>query len=205
MASGMMPTIDTLSYGSPEYYSPPPTGRMTAKEANILAAVVIGPYALAAGAAVPGTTYFSLARKGRWVVNQLMRPRVVMSINAAVERNEIASMIRGEPQTISIRPHLVVFRNWRWTAWSKFRGVPMLFPWFDIHPKDKKSAKSSSAARRGNAVGPGGGKKPTKKGKTDWRRPKRIALPPHSFGGYNPCPKGYVKKKIKGKWYCVRK
>jgi len=157
--SGMMPLIDTLSYGSQEYHSSSPTGRMTQRQANVLAVVVIGPYALAAAAVVPGTTYFSLARKGRWAVNQLMRPRVVMSINAAVERNEIASMIRGEPQTISVRPHFVVFRNWRWTAWTGFGGVPMLFPWFDIHPKDPKSAKSSSEARRGNAVGPGGGTK----------------------------------------------
>jgi len=82
-----------------------------------------------------------------------------MSINAMVERAEIVSMIRGEPQTISVRPHLVVFRSTWWTRWSGFGGVPMLFPWFDIHPKDQKSSKSSRVARSGNAVGPRGGTK----------------------------------------------
>ena len=166
----MMPTIDTLSYGAQEYHSPPSTGKLSSREQDLLAAIVIGPFVLAAGALVPGTTWFSLSKKGRWVVNQLMRPRVVLSINAAVERNELASLIRGEPQTISIRPHLVVFRSWRWTVWSGFRGVPMLFPWFDIHPKDQKSTKSSSVARRGNAVGPGGGTKTSKKKKTSTRK-----------------------------------
>lgn len=203
MASGMMPIIDTLSYGSQEFHSPPATGRMTKRQADILAAIVIGPFVLAAGAAVPGTTYFSLAKKGRWVVNQLMRPRVVLSINAAVERQELASMIRGEPQTISIRPHLVVFRSWRWTAWSGFGGVPMLFPWFDIHPKDQKSSKSSSVARRGNAVGPGGG---TKKGKlTASQRRRGKSIQKALFGG-RPCgargrygKRCYLKKGHKGR------
>ena len=161
MASGMMPVIDTLSYGSQEYHSPPRTGNLSSLEQKALAAIVIGPFVLAASAVVPGTTYFSLAKKGRWAVNQLMRPRVVLSINAAVERQELASMIRGEPQTISIRPHFVVFRSWRWTAWSGFGGVPMLFPWFDIHPKDQKS-KSSSPSQSGNAddkISGGGGTK----------------------------------------------
>ncbi len=65
--------------------------------------------------------------------------------------------------------------------------------------------KSSSVARRGNAVGPGGGtkKKSRKKG-----RVKRYRLPVDSskaFGRHNPCSKGYFPKKIKGRWYCVLK
>ena len=191
--SGMMPLIDTLSYGSLEYHSPPATGKMTQLEQNILATVVIGPYVLAAGAAVPTTAYYSLFRKGRWAVNQLMRPRVVTSINAMVERNEIAAMIRGEPQTISIRPHLVVFRHWRWTALTKFGGVPMLFPWFDIHPKDKKKSKSPSAARSGNAVGPGGGTK------------KKTRLPPVWRGKGHVVRCRATKKSGKFRGQCVRR
>ncbi len=201
--SGMMPIIDTLSFGVPgATYSYGSTQRTTSTQANILAGVVIGPYVLAAGAVVPSTTYFSLARKGRWAVNQLMRPRVVMSINAAVERNEIASMIRGEPQTISVRPHFVVFRNWRWTVWTKFGGVPMLFPWFDIHPKDSKSAKSSSVARSGNAVGPDGGtKKKTTKRKNVFPAVKR------GKKGRPWCPPGYVPvwSHSKRRYVCMRR
>lgn len=184
----MMPLIDSQSFGVPgATYSYGTPGGLTSTQGKVLATVVIAPYVIAAGAVVPGTTYFSLAKKGRWALNQLMRPRVVLSINAAVERNEIVSFIRGEPQTISIRPHLVVFRSWRWTAWSGFGGIPMLFPWFDIHPKDQKESKSSSAARRGNAVGPGGGtKKKTTKRKNVFPAVKR------GKKGRPWCPPGYV-------------
>ncbi len=39
-------------------------------------------------------------------------------------------------------------------------------------------------------------------------RPRRYALPIDSseaFGKHNPCDKGYHPRKIKGRWYCVRK
>lgn len=62
--------------------------------------------------------------------------------------------------------------------------------------------KSSPVARRGNAVGPGGGTK-----KKHSSRPKRYLLGSKRVWkkGHNPCDKGYYPRKIKGKWHCVRK
>ena len=62
-------------------------------------------------------------------------------------------------------------------------------------------ATGASLAQRGKTEGPA---RASKRGS----RPRRYALPIDSskaFGKHNPCDKGYHPRKIKGRWYCVRK
>lgn len=110
----------------------------------------------------------------------------------------------------SLAPH--IFKaHILWEIYEKdleWQDVPYYAaPWIASQAWDRYTtkSKSSSAARSGNAEGPGGGtkKKSRKKG-----RVKRYALPVDSskaFGRHNPCSKGYFPKKIKGRWYCVLK
>ena len=66
-------------------------------------------------------------------------------------------------------------------------------------------SSGSSSERNGTHVGPGG----TSSGKTgsyplSKKQVKRLLDPSPKYD-YNPCRKGYVPRKINGRWHCVKK
>ncbi len=168
--------------------------------AGALSLTVAGKLARPALAVLPGLA----VRVGSLVT----RPINWALYNAYSEMGDIADWARGEE--MALQPEIAA-RPWMLPA-----GYPVMvpFPWFDIKAV-------SSGGGGGPPVIPNLHRPPPSIEETgeilsnpdvvsDSSKPEpaRYALPVDSskaFGKHNPCDKGYSPKKIKGRWYCVKK
>jgi len=172
---------------------------------ELLWALALTPYVLAGGVAASGTLW---AARG---VKTVSHPLFWMGVNLYQEGKDIAAWARGEDMSWQLK------YKWRpiYGPHPMFGPVffPLPFPYLDF-------TKSPSSGVGGPGEIPNFHRPPLSMKETgeilsnpgvvsDSSPPKGSYMltsdGSQSWGRHNPCDKGYSPKKIKGKWYCVKK
>ncbi len=182
-----------------------------ATNTQIATAIVLLPFGGPAGSLARG-----LAIRGLSLVT---KPVFWVGVNAFQEAEDAAAYIRGEPMSWQLdwkgRPiGPIGYASGRFMRPGIPIYIPVPFPYLDFTRAPSSGGGGPGELPTSTTPPPSieetGGfiVDPPLVRDSSKPEPARYALPVDSskpFGKHNPCDKGYSPKKIKGRWYCVKK